>query len=333
LAKFVWLIITGLRYRPDLFMGYHIFPGAISALIVGRVLGRPTCYQMTGGPPEVIGGGWRAENRLMARLVRPSILIEHLAIAVIRRFDLVVVRGTKARAFLELHGITGHIAVITGSVAGKPKANHAERYYDIVFVGRLTDIKRPLVFVEIAALARRRHPSLRAAVVGSGPLFHAMQRRSRELNIADCLHFLGQRSDVSAILSRSKIFLLTSSSEGLSIAMAEAMAAGAVPVVADVGDLSDLIDNDRNGFLVTPGNVHEYVDRVVLLLRDHSLRVRLSQSATKTALSNATVEVIAERWSTHLTQILAGSPSHGIEPGLSRRSSVASNESRYDGLR
>src|SRR4029077_2982386 len=50
LAKFFWLLVTGARRRPDLFVGYHIFPGAIGALIAARLFRRPACYQMTGGP-------------------------------------------------------------------------------------------------------------------------------------------------------------------------------------------------------------------------------------------------------------------------------------------
>src|SRR5713226_2782058 len=98
----------------------------------------------------------------MARLARPSPLIEHLAIAVIRQFDLVVVRGSKARAFLAQHGVHEAVAVITGSVALPGRPVHAEREYDLVFIGRLTEIKRPLLFVEIAARVKRRIPALRA---------------------------------------------------------------------------------------------------------------------------------------------------------------------------
>jgi glycosyltransferase involved in cell wall biosynthesis len=303
LAKFIWLMITAIRYQPDLFIGFHIFPGAVGALIAARLFRRPACYQMTGGPVEVLGGGWRAENPLMARLARPSPLVEHLVIAVIRQFDLVVVRGTKAQAFLARHGIRESVAVITGSIAQPAKATKVEPLYDLVFIGRLTEIKRPLMFIELAARVKRQFPSLRSAVVGSGPLLLAMRDRVGELGIYDSIEFCGQREDVSDIIARSKVFVLTSRSEGFSIAMAEAMDAGAVPVVADVGELSDLVVNGENGYVVSPDDLEEYVERILLLLRDSSVFDRLSTCAARTARSRAGVDVVAGHWADHLVDL------------------------------
>lgn len=317
LAKLVWLIVTAIRRRPDLFIGYHIFPGAVGALIAARLFRRPACYQMTGGPIEAIGGGWRAENPLMARLARPSSLIEHLAIAVIRQFDLVVVRGSKAQAFLAHHGIQESVAVITGSIIRPPKTTLTGPQYDLVFVGRLTEIKRPLMFLEIAAHVKRHIPSLRIAIVGAGPLLPAMQQRAGELHIHDSIEFCGQRSDVSNIIARSRVFVLTSRSEGFSIAMAEAMDAGVVPVVADVGELSDLVVSGENGYVVSPDDLQEYVERILLVLRDSSLFDRLSTCAARVARSRAAVDVIAGHWKDHLVNLARRSESSyaSVPPG------------------
>jgi len=258
---------------------------------------------MTGGPVEAIGGGWGAENPLLARLARPSRFVECLAVALIRQFDLVVVRGSKAQAFLAHHGLHKSVAVITGSIAQPHRPRHGDREYDLVFVGRLTEVKRPIMFVKIAARVKRQFPSLRAAVVGAGPLLSHMRERSQELDILGSIEFCGQKSDVSDILTRSKVFVLTSSSEGLSIAMAEAMGAGVVPVVADVGELSDLVVNGESGYVVPPDDLEEYVKRILLVLRDPSLLDRLSTCAARTARSRAGVDVIAAQWTDHLVEL------------------------------
>ena len=324
LAKLAWLIITAIRPRPDLFIGYHIFPGAVTALIAARLFGRPACYQMTGGPVEVVGGGWRAENPLMARLTRPSAVVEHLAIAMIRQFDLVVVRGSKAQEFLARHGIHESVAVITGSITACSNVPPAERQYDLVFVGRLTEIKRPVMFVEIAARVKRQFPSLRVAVVGTGPLLSALQQRSRELNIDDSIEFCGQRLDVADIVARARVFVLTSRSEGFSIAMVEAMGAGAVPVVADVGELGDLIVSGESGYLVSPDELEAYVEPIVHVLRDSDLFERLSTCAAKIAMSRAAAEVIAAHWANHLVALSrrSGNPCGAASRGEPRQAAL-----------
>ena len=282
ISKFLALLASGFCLKPDVFVGYHILPGAISALIVARLLGRPACYQMTGGSAEILGGGVYDENRLLARLGCPSRLLERLAIAVVRQFDLVVVRGTKARAFLADRGVRP-ITIITGSVSLRNSPSVAERVYDLVFVGRLVAIKQPTQFVDIVANLRLPVPGIRAAVVGDGPLLNIIRKRAIDLGLEQSIDFLGRMDDVESILKRSKLFVLTSRSEGLSIAMAEAMAAGVVPIVASVGDLGDLVTDGVTGFLVTPDNILEFVQRAALLLQDSKLWTLQSRAATEAA--------------------------------------------------
>ena len=54
------------------------------------------------------------------------------------------------------------------------------------------------------------------------------------------MSFVGHQEDVAAWLSKSRVFVLTSDSEGLSLSMMEAMMCGLPAVVSDVGDLGDL---------------------------------------------------------------------------------------------
>ena len=295
-SKLIWMLIVGARYRPDFYMGYHIFPGAMTALIVARIFGRPACYQMTGGPIEIAGGGFGAENRLMRSLKKPSVFLERMAVAVARQFDLVVVRGSKARDFLKSRGVTCPIEVIPGSVTITSTRENKRGCYDLIFVGRLTELKQPLRFVEVMAAVRKSIPTVRAAIVGSGPLLAETKELATELCVSDCLEILGSRDDVAELLVRSKVFVLTSTSEGMSIAMLEAMAAGLPVVVAEVGELSDLVVNGQTGWLITPHAIGEYAARIVSILGDKELYNRLSRQAREAARSFASVDVVAERW-------------------------------------
>jgi glycosyltransferase involved in cell wall biosynthesis len=303
-AKMIWMLAAGFRYKPDLCMGYHIFPGACSVLIVARLLGRPACYQMTGGPIEILGGGIHAENQIASRLARPSAFLERLAVDVIRQFDLVIVRGSKAKAFLAEQGLNGNLAVITGSVAPVVSPAMADRPYDLIFVGRLTELKQPFQFVEIVAAVRREVPSVRAVMVGDGPLTDAVRRWATELQVDGQIDFAGKSNEAPAIMAKSKVFVLTSRSEGMSIAMAEAMAAGAVPVVANVGDLPDLVEDGTSGFLVMPNDVAAYAARITSLLADRDLWSRCSEEASRTALQQCGVDVVSEHWKQRLAETI-----------------------------
>lgn len=303
-AKTICLLRAGLRYRPDLYMGYYIVPAACLALIAGRLLGRPVCYQMTGGPTDVLGGGCYGENSVARHLRSPSALVERLALAVVRNFDLVVVRGQNAERFLRERGHRGRIATITGALASPAPVENQDRDIDIIFVGRLSGIKQPLQFVRVVATVCRRRPETKAVVLGEGDLMEQAVRRSEELAVRENIQFLGKRQDVNAFLTRSKVFLLTSRSEGLSIAMAEAMAAGVVPVVPALGELAELVRDGQNGFLVGPNQIDEYSSRVLSLLEDEDLWLRCHSSAIEAARERCGLDRVADRWKTNLTDVI-----------------------------
>ncbi len=296
LSKFLCMVLVGFRHKPDLYMGYHLFPGAISALVVARLFRRPACYQMTGGPIEIVGGGVYNENRLMSSLRRPSALLERMALAIAREFDLVVVRGRKARQFLTKRGLNGQVVIIPGSIDSPARQTAPRPSYGMVFVGRLTEIKQPLQFVEILDAVRRGVPSVRAAMVGDGPLLAAVQEHAERLGVRERIDVLGKQQDVMDVLGRSRVFLLTLRSEGLSISMLEAMGCGLPVVVPDVGELGDLVISGRTGWLVQPNAVEEYAQRVAALLTDDASWQAMSLRARRAATRFASRASVARRW-------------------------------------
>ena len=305
-AKLCWSLVLAVRLRPDLFMGYHIFPCALLALLLARVFGRPASYQMTAGPIEISGGGWRAENRLLRALGAPSALVERLAAAVVREFDSVVVRGSSAAAHVRELGYARNLVVITGSVAPpRDWPGFTARPIDVAFVGRLAEHKRPDRFVAVVAAIAAERPGTRAVVIGTGPQLTELKNLVARLKLESNVEILGQRDDVEALLVQTKVFVLTSQTEGLSIAMLEAMAAGAVPVVADVGDLRDRLESGRNGYLVAADDVAGYARAALHLLSDREAWESCSRLAARLAVEHSGSDVIAARWRAHLASVLA----------------------------
>jgi glycosyltransferase involved in cell wall biosynthesis len=308
LSRALWAVRVGFRERPDLFMGYHIIPNSVSALLAARIRGRHAVYQMTGGPIEIEGGGIGSENSWLTRLAGPSSTLERLGRAAVREFDLVVVRGSSARRWVESLGPRGRVEVVPGSVDPDEVRPAAERPVDLVSVGRFTETKRPIAFVEIAAAVASARPGTSAVMIGEGPLLEEARARARALGVLDRIDFRGRQAEVAADLGRAKVFVLTSRTEGLSIAMAEAMVAGAVPVVANVGDLSDLVRDGENGYLVDGLDHSRFVDCARRLLEDPALRERLSREARASATAYVGLAQVSATWARHLSRLVAGRP-------------------------
>jgi len=282
----------------DLVMGYHVFPAVVIALVVARAFRVPAAFQVTSGELELEGGGWHAENRLLTALGRPSAAVERAVVAMTREFDLLVVRGSRAEAWLRRAGCTNPIARITGSVDYPDRVpGFAERQYDIVFVGRLTEYKRPDRMLEVLKRLRAAGREFSALVIGDGPDRDALVRTAGEAGLEPFVTWAGQLADVPAHLLEARVFLLTSRWEGVSIAMLEAMACGAVPVVSDVGDLRDVVTDGETGWVLDGDDIDGYVSRLLPLLEDRGTWERLSAGARERARRLASKPLVAERWS------------------------------------
>lgn len=306
-AKAIWVLYTGIRYRPDLFMGYNLVAGGCTALMAGAILGRPACYQMTGGQRVLSTSEWdrfdAGDPSRFRQLI--SLFSERLAIEVIRNFALVVVRGNRGKEFLSSRAIKHTVEIISGSIPNTKQHDGKDRDIDLIFVGRLHRVKQVGQFIDIVDRIRLSMWSVKAVIVGDGKLREKLENYASSLEVQNHIDFVGKRKDVEAYLSRSKLFVLTSISEGLSIAMMEAMIYGAVPVVADVGELGDLVSNGVNGYLIEPNNIAMYVSRMLFLLKNEDIRHRYSQRAVETIRTSSTVDIIAEKWRRCIQQVVS----------------------------
>ncbi|ASJ09618.1 glycosyl transferase [Thermococcus siculi] len=108
----------------------------------------------------------------------------------------------------------------------------------MVFIGALRNYKSPETFIELA----RHFPEREFLVVGDGPL-----RKKLERNAPENVRFLGYRSDIGEILSRSLLLVLPSRREGFGLVVLEANSTG-IPVVARrVSAIPELVREGKNG--------------------------------------------------------------------------------------
>ncbi len=295
LSRFIWLFITCIKVKPDVIVGYSFFPSAVSALLFSKITGKKAIYQMAGGPFEIQNGGIVWENSFLSPTFTSLLTI--LSKYLVRNFDAIVVRGENAKRYLSTEVGYNNVCIIAGSVSYTPQSKpFADRTNDIVFLGRFSPFKQPLLIVQIVRLVSSKIPWFRAVMAGDGPLLDECKRESEHLGVADRITFTGKLINPEKVLAKSRVFVLTSKSEGLSIALAEAMTLGTVPVVFDVGDLAELVKNGQTGFLVPAGDISLFSDRLISLLTDQSQWSLMSSNSVNTAYNNNSIHVIILKW-------------------------------------
>ncbi len=120
--------------------------------------------------------------------------------------------------------------------------------------GRLDPVKDQRSLIEAFAAVRRDHPECRLRIVGSGELEADLRGRAAALGVAEAVEIRGFEPNIARFLAQIDCFVLSSLSEGLPMALLEAMAAG-VPVVATrVGAVGGIVERARCGWLCPPGN-------------------------------------------------------------------------------
>jgi glycosyltransferase involved in cell wall biosynthesis len=273
---------VAIRSRPHIVGGFHLLLNGLTAALIARVIGARSLYFCGGGRREVEGGGYATENRLFRMLALPDPVIERRLLDVVGTFDIIVTTGQKTIQFFEQHGIKGQFHIIPGGFDSSRfyPANHPPDA-DLILVGRLSSVKRVDVFLQAIRLARKEFPDISAIIVGDGPMGDPLKDLADELGVSSNVRFVGQQHRVEEWLRRAKIFVLTSDSEGLSLAMMEAMLSGLPPIVSEVGDLGEMVEDGVNGFLIHDRRPEVFADRILSLLREPNRLHRFSQSARR----------------------------------------------------
>jgi glycosyltransferase involved in cell wall biosynthesis len=133
------------------------------------------------------------------------------------------------------------------------------------------------LFEAMAPLMERY--SVQALIVGGGRRMDEVRALAASLGLAGAVHFLGPRHDVPDLLNAMDIFVLPSYSEGLSLALLEAMAAGLPVVATAVGGTPEVVTEGDNGLLIPPRDAAALAGALERLLTDPALAQRLGAKA------------------------------------------------------
>jgi glycosyltransferase involved in cell wall biosynthesis len=151
----------------------------------------------------------------------------------------------------------------------------------------------------------------RLLLAGDGPHRQNLERRARDLGIADRVHFLGPiaNADLPRYHAISDLFVVPSTDhETFCIAACEAMACTKPVVAARTGGLPEVVRDGETGYLVPPGDAQAMAQRIGALLDDAALRERIGAAGRTWALEMFTWDRVVERVLGSYEQALAGRP-------------------------
>lgn len=222
---------------------------------------------------------------------------------------LVAVSQDLKRFVMEKVGLSDEqIDLIYNGVQSGPHVSDEEAYrartelglkpHNVVIgaIGSLYPVKGHRYLLESMPIILSRYPHAVLLVVGRGELEDALKEQAKRLGIEEHVRFLGMRNDIPKLLKTLDLFVLPSLSEGLSLALLEAMAAGLPVVATRVGGNGELVVEGETGVLVPSKDVAALSEALCRMLDSREMRERLGRNAVTRVDQRFSARLMAEKY-------------------------------------
>ncbi len=166
----------------------------------------------------------------------------------------------------------------------------------IVVVGRLHPAKGHFDLINAIFKLKNANTSFHVFLVGEGELHAEIVKQCNEKDITNYITLLGQRSDIPSILAKTDLFVMPSHWEGLPMALLEAMAMSMPVIATRVGGIPNVIKDGVNGLLIDKCDEIALEEKILLLLSDAELRMKLGNEAKKTVIEKYSAKNVASEY-------------------------------------
>lgn len=180
------------------------------------------------------------------------------------------------------------------------------------FVARMTLQKDPLTMVEAIKRVASQRTDIHFLMVGDGELCEQAKAAVRGAHLQDRVTFTGFRQDIPAVLAALDIYVLPSLWEGLSIAMLEAMTMGKAVIASAVDGNVEAIEDQKNGWLITPQRPQELADKIIEAHDQVEKRRAFGQAARQTIMRRFSIQAMVQNIEDSYRQVLVGHHPKGM---------------------
>jgi glycosyltransferase involved in cell wall biosynthesis len=282
------------RLRPDLLHAHEILTPASIALWAKRLLARPVIVKLLRG--GVRGDIFKLKKRPLWRVYLRSLR---------RGVDVFITISQEIDAELDTLGVRPEqrVSLPNGVDAVRCTPVSEERKQKlrlalslprkstlVVYAGRLVAEKRVDHLLAVWKDVCAKYPDTHLLILGDGP--EAAQLKEMQ---GKSVQFTGQVDDAVPYFQAADLFVLPSSTEGLSNSMLEAMSCGLPVLATNVGGAPDVIRHGESGYLIPPDDKEELRRSLETLLEDRALRFTLGSNARQRILAEFSLDSVAKR--------------------------------------
>ena len=221
-------------------------------------------------------------------------IARHFSRTQCNQVDGIIVPSTAMKMVLQSYGVKQHMQVLPTGIklenlycdveqtqAFKCDLGIENNRPCLVHVGRIAFEKNIEFLIHVIHRVQQQLEQLAVIIAGEGPALQAIKRLVSELGLDDTVYFVGyldRETSLKQCYCAGDAFIFASKTETQGLVLLEAMALGVPAISTAVMGTQDILQ-PQQGALVAEDSVDDFVDKVLLMLNDDSLRQRLSEEA------------------------------------------------------
>jgi glycosyltransferase involved in cell wall biosynthesis len=281
----------------DIIHAHRVYPEGFAAILLGKLFRKPVVITVRGSDINVL-----PKQFMLNRLIRFALKNAAIIIAVSK----------------ELKEKVSSLGVVEGKIKIMPKGVDLEAFKPrdknqlrkslglpqdkkiVLYVGNLVPVKNPFAIIEaVSCMPQEEQKKYLFVFIGQGELKQLIERKIRRLNMDSIFLLTGamQPVQIPSWMNTADILVLPSISEGMPNVLYEAMACGLAVIASDVGGITDVITDGKNGLLFSSRDFKTLSSDIIKLANDESLRKELGRNA-RLYLENARLT-----WKTNATLV------------------------------
>jgi teichuronic acid biosynthesis glycosyltransferase TuaC len=278
------------EFRPDVIIGYTVYPDGYGALWVGRKLGIPVILVSIGSDVRYVA------DRVQLRLVKSALRRANYLLTVSHelRQRAIDLGADPNRSLAILNGCDTGTFRLVDRAASRTRLGIRADSDEVVYVGRLVPLKGLRELFEALAIVRKTRPSVELTCIGEGPLEAALRERSARPDLAGAVRFVppSKPGVVAEWMAAANLTCLASYSEGCPNVVIESLACGRAVVASNVGGVPELV-NSSNGVLIQPHDINDLARGLIEALERHWDEPAIAAAAQRSwmEVARATISV------------------------------------------
>ena len=278
--------------RADVLHCHHYSPfvyGRLAALVAGGTRAIYTEHgRLSDAPPSPKR---RLANRMLMAGARDLFAVSHDLRAHLLR------EGVPDRMQVIWNGIDpGDPPTAAARLEARARLGVADDECVVATIARLDPVKDLGTLVSAVAMARRTNPALRLVVIGDGPERARLETSAAAAGATEAVRFLGHRDDARVLINGADVFANSSTSEGISLTLLEAMAAELPIVATGVGGTPEVVVDGETGRLTPARDPAAFAAALLEVSADAARARSWGAAGRRRLLQHFTIDQMVQRY-------------------------------------